>query len=330
MKRLAAGEGIAFAAAALLPATWQHLRELGPIRTFNPGLLRLPDGWLMAYRLVGGDGQRRLATCRLDEAFQVAPGSPAPLSDGFRFRDTTRYPEIVGHWFADPRLYRFGGRIFVYWNSGWHEPQNHQFLHELDAVSLRPIGTARELLLVTGQRRQLEKNWTLFGPDPDDLRVLYSLTPHCILRCSLAGEGDVACRADSTQEFLLPGYPPCHGGLRGGAPPVRVGDRYWVFGHSVHDSPAGYRYAALAYSFSADAGHAPLDRPIRPLQVWNPYGGDRLHPALNPAVGEVIYPCGAVWHEDGWILGYGLNDERCAVMALPAAEVAASCRQPAG
>ena len=42
--------------------------------------------------------------------------------------------------FADPRLYRLAGRLFVYWNSGWHEPQNHQFLQELDPVSLRPVG----------------------------------------------------------------------------------------------------------------------------------------------------------------------------------------------
>ncbi len=329
MNGLAVGAGLAFSAAELLPEEWRHLGA-GPVRTFNPGILRLGDGWLLAYRVVGPDGLRRIAACRLDDAFRVVPGSAFGLSDGFHFRAGAEYPEVVGHWFADPRLYRFGTRLFVYWNSGWHEPQNHQFLHELAPDSLRPIGVARELRLASGERRKLEKNWTLFGSDAADVRVLYSLTPHRILRGSLAGDGDVACTEDSSVELPLSDYPASHGGLRGGAPPCRLGDRYWVFGHSVHDSPAGYRYAAAAYSFSAQAPHVPQERPIRPLPLWNPFGAERTHPALNPAVGEVVYPCGAAWHDDRWILSYGLNDEHCALTALPGPVVAAACRPVAG
>ncbi len=330
MNGLAVGSGFVFSAEELLPDQWRPEAGAGPVRTFNPGLLRLEGGWLMAYRLVLPDGLRRIAACRLDDAFRVVPGSPFGLSAGFRFRAGSAYPDAAYHWFADPRLYRFGGRLFVYWNSGWHEPRNHQFVHELAPDTLRPIGEARELRLATGERRKLEKNWTLFGSDPADLRVLYSPTPQRILRCSLAGDGDVVCAEESCVDLPLPGYPSNHGGLRGGAPPRLLGDRYWVFGHSVHDGPAGYRYAAAAYSFAADGTRAPLDRPVRPLPIWNPFGAERRHPALNPAVGEVVYPCGAAWHDDRWILSYGINDEHCALTALPATAVAAACRSVAG
>ncbi len=330
MNGLAVGAGLMFSAGELLPDEWRAQFGAGPVRTFNPGLLRLDEGWLLAYRVVLPDGLRRIAACRLDEALRVVPGTPFALSAGFRFRSGNTYPDVVHHWFADPRLYRFGDRLFVYWNSGWHEPQNHQFLHELAPDTFRPIGTARELRLASGERRKLEKNWTLFGSDPDDVRVLYSLTPHRILRGSLAGDGDVDCTEVSCVDLPLPHYPPNHGGLRGGAPPCRLADRYWVFGHSVHDSPAGYRYAAAAYSFAADEQHAPLDLPARPLPMWNPCGAERLQPALNPAVGEVVYPCGAAWHDDRWIVSYGINDEHCALAALPATAVAAACRRLAG
>src|SRR5690606_6873104 len=117
--------------------------------------------------------------------------STVGLSDGFRFDAAARYPEVVRQWFADPRLYRFGSRLFVYWNSGWHEPQNHQFLHELDPRTLRPIGRAREFILAHGTRQKLEKNWTLFETASGEHRAIYSITPHRVLRFSLQGEGDI-------------------------------------------------------------------------------------------------------------------------------------------
>jgi len=313
-----------YGADALLPAEWQQLGQSGPVRTFNPGLLRDGAGWILAYRVVGSDGARRIGLCRLDQALRVIAGSQRPLTDHVRFRPDGVYPEMATQWFADPRLYRFGTRIFVYWNSGWHEPHNCQFLLELDASTLLPRGHARELVL-HGERQKLEKNWTMFDPNLGGrLFAVYSITPHRVLEFSLAGEGDLLFEEVSRTDWSMGDYPPCHGGLRGGAPPQRLAEHYWVFCHSVHDATGGYRYAAAAYQFSAQWPFAPTARPRRPLTLGNPFGGERTHERLNPAVGEVIYPCGAAHDGTRWLVSHGINDEYCAISAVEPADLVAS------
>lgn len=299
----------------LLPDAWLAAAGDGPVRAFNPGLLRDGAGWLLAYRVVGPDGARRIGLCRLDQEFEVIAGSPVAMSDHVRFRPDATLPETARHWFADPRLYRFGPRLFVYWNSGWHEPHNCQFLQELEPATLLPRGHPRELLLAG--RQKLEKNWTFFATPDGALRAVYSVTPHRILGFSLAGEGDLAFEEVSRTEWSIAGYPACHGGLRGGTPPVLAEGRYWSFCHSVHDGADGYRYAPAAYTFATVPPFAPLDRPTRPLALGNPFGGRRTFARLNPAVGEVIYPCGAAWDDARWIISHGINDEYCALSILP-------------
>ena len=305
----------------LLPETWRAVAGEGPVRSFNPGLLRDGDGWIFAYRAVLPDGRRRIGICRLDRALRVVGGSQDAFSDFVRFSPHAQYPEIVTQWFADPRLYRFGGRVFVYWNSGWHEPRNWQFLQELDPATLRPRGHPRELVL-RGARQKLEKNWTFFEePGGGRLLALYSITPHRILEFSIAGEEDVLFDDVAQVEWALDDYPPHHGGLRGGAPPVLVDGRFWVFCHSVHDSAEGYRYAPAAYCFAAEAPFGPLARPKRTLNFANPFGARRTHERLNPAVGEVVYPCGAAHDGTRWLISHGINDEHCGIAVLSTAEV---------
>src|SRR5476649_1021125 len=102
---------------ALLPAAWRHFSSAGPVRVFNPALLPDGDGWLFAYRVVGPDGLRRIALCRLDASLRVVADSPLALTDFVRFPGGRHYAEPAISWFADPRLYRLAGRIFIYWNS---------------------------------------------------------------------------------------------------------------------------------------------------------------------------------------------------------------------
>lgn len=309
-----------FRAEDLLPAPWQHFAAEGPVRTFNPGLLRDGDGWLLAYRIVGTDALRRIALCRLDRSLQVSDGTQVALTDAVRFRPGHSYPGIVTQWFADPRLYRFGGRLFIYWNSGWHEPLNHQFIQELDAATLSPLGHPRELLL--GERRQkLEKNWTFFGAGEDHLHAIYSILPHRVLQFSLRGEGDIEFTDEVVSEWSLADYPVSHGGLRGGAPPQRMADGYWSFCHTVHDGAAGYRYAAAVYRFAAAFPFAPTHRPNAPLDLGTGFGAQREHPRLNPAAAEVIYPCGAALDGTRWLISHGVNDERCAISILDHVDV---------
>ena len=321
-----AGACVVFGAEQLLPEAWRKLAADGPIRTFNPGLLRDGNRWLFAYRIVAADGLRRIGICRLNASLEVVENSQVAWSDDVRFRPGADYPDVAFRWFADPRLYRIAGRVFIYWNSGWHEPRNCQFLQEVDAATLKPIGCARELVL-NGPRQKLEKNWTFFGDGNANYHAVYSIAPHRILSFSPDGTDDISFKDEAATDWQPPNYPACHGGLRGGTPPELFEGEYWSFCHSVHDSPTGYRYAPAAYSFSPRKPFAPTAGPTRPLSLGNPFGEQRTHDRLNTAVGEVIYPCGAAHDGARWLISHGINDEYCAISALGHSDVLATIQR---
>jgi hypothetical protein len=317
-------EGVIFRGEQLLPEAWRTFTTEGPVRTFNPGLLREQNGWLFAYRLVGADGLRRIGICRLNRELQVIEGSQVAWSDHVRFRADGVYPEVGTRWFADPRLYRFGGRTFIYWNSGWHEPRNCQFVQELDVTTLLPLGHARELVL-NGERQKLEKNWTFFASEDGSCHAVYSISPHRVLEFSFDGSDDIHFNEVSRTEWsLFTDYPANHGGLRGGAPAVFADGAFWSFCHSVHNGPDGYRYLPAVYSFSGQSPFAPTAGPTRPLDLHNPLGGKRTYERLNSAVGEVIYPCGAARDGARWLISHGINDEYSAISVVEHADVLAT------
>ena len=316
-------ESILFDSTELLPASWRHFAEAGPVRAFNPGLLRDGDGWIFAYRVVGPDLLRRIALCRLDRGFRIIAGSAVAFSQDIKFAPGVHYAEPAQTWFADPRLYRLAGRLFVYWNSGWHEPFNYQFLQEIDPRDFRPIGFAREFNLL-GPRQKLEKNWTLLGDGP--FYAIYSITPHRVLQFSLDGEGAIDFTEAVWTEWNNDAYSRAYGTLRGGAVPQRIGEHYYSICHSVHPAPDGYRYVAAVYRFATSYPFPPTDAPVRPLALPHSLGGARRYAKLNPAVGEVIYPCGAAYDQGRWIISCGINDERCAIAVLAPADVIASLR----
>lgn len=307
---------------SLLPAAWADAAADGPVWCFNPSVLASREGWLMAYRVVLADGLRRIALCRLDASLAPVPGTQTPLSDLLRFREDATPPERAREWFADPRLFMLGGRPFVHWNTGWHPPANHQFTAPLDAETLRPAGPAHELLL-EGPRREVEKNWTF--PLGEDGLCVYSVQPHRLLRFDPSAPGDWTLSGGPGGEWDAGPLGAVHGGLRGGAAPVPLGDgRMLSLCHTVEDSPCGYRYRPVAYTFSAASPHRPLSRPVRPLPLPNPAGARNLLPRLNPPVGEVVYPSGLARHPGGWLVSYGVNDEACALAVLSEAEILAT------
>lgn len=307
----------------LVPACWHQYSDPKSVWCFNPGLLRWRGQWVLVYRLILGDQKRRIALCRLNDAFEIIDDSVLALSDLIQFAPDADYSPHVKGWFADPRIFFLGTRIFVYFNSGWHAPHNHQFLVELSSDTLHPLPHACELLL-SGRRQTIEKNWTFFGSDP--YYVVYSPSPHRVLKAVFTGRGGIRCEPITQDTWPVnshdaPELP------RGGSPPFLLGDGYYSFCHRLQNHPGGVRYAACVYRFSAGFPFKPTHMPCRALALPIPQQGNRQMPRLNPAVDEVVYPGGAVFHEGLWHVSYGINDEHCAMALLPSAEVDGAMRQ---
>lgn len=314
------GDLVIFDSHALLPDAWTSAAGSGPIYAFNPTLIGADDGWVMAYRLVLADGLRRIALCRLGRSLEPLAGSASPFSDRVRFASSATLAPQALTWFADPRLYRLGGRLFLHWNSGWHEPRNHQFLVELDAASLAPIGSPRELVLSVA-RQPIEKNWVLWGDGP--FRATYSPCPHRVLDLSLEGDGDILCKPLVDHPWPDRLYERRFGRLRGGTPPQRKGDLYFALCHSMTGTPEpGCDYHPAAYAFSAEPPYEPRMVPHRSLPL--PMPPPRKFPSLNRAVARVVYPSGFVRNDDHWLVSYGMNDERCAIARLSDAQLLGS------
>jgi hypothetical protein len=293
----------------LIPSNWQT-ESNNHVWCFNPSLIRINEEWLFVYRIILSDQKRRLALCRLDNHFNVIEDSILGLSDFIQFAPEQMLSERVTSWFADPRVFWLGNMLFIYFNSGWHEPFNHQFIVQINPITFKPLNHARQLCL-RGDRQKIEKNWMLFGNDP--YYAIYSANPHCIMRVNLKGLNEVWCEKMSIislpdSEYLL------SISLRGGAPPTQYASgEYYSFCHSLHQTQEGVRYEASAYRFSSYPPFYPTYFPKKKLHLPSPQGNNRSLPQLNPAVDEVIYPCGAAFHDGLWFISYGINDEVCAI-----------------
>lgn len=308
--------------AQLLPTAWNEFRD-GPIWTFNPSVLKHGSSLIFAYRFVGADGRRRIGLCRMTDALEVIPGSAVAYSDHIEFERDGRVTGQALTWFADPRLFLLSGRVFIYWNSGWHDPQNSQFIQQIDANTLKPVGPPRELVL-EGERRAIEKNWMLFECDGEPFAI-YSINPHRILALELDGSGPVMCRDVASTAWIDPTYAPQWGDMRGGTPPQRIGDWFQSFFHSIHVPTS--TYVAGVYRFSAAFPFAPTEVPISPLTIHiSPDLRDEQE-RLNKAIGgDVVYPSGAIYGSDHWIVSLGINDRHCAFVRITQDEIASYLR----
>jgi predicted GH43/DUF377 family glycosyl hydrolase len=98
---------LSFKNADLLPIQWHDGTWRDQFFIFNPAIVRYRGRNLMVYRVdFGHDRPVRVACaiCALDQHWQVAPGSAAPLSDTIDEGHGNHY---------DPRFLVYGDRLFI-------------------------------------------------------------------------------------------------------------------------------------------------------------------------------------------------------------------------
>ncbi len=308
---------IVFENEELLPKSWMASGRPGASFVFNPSIARFGDSILMAYRVVGPDRRRRIALCRLDTALRVVGNSVIPLSDHLTDCDD---------WHADPRFCIYGNRLLLHFNSGMGEPRhgaNKIYIVELDPDNLTPRRVPQALEL-EGVRQKFEKNWMLFEHE-GDLLAVYRIEPHIVLRCLLGKTGPVQCRTIYQLYWDSSPYARHYGGLRGSTPPIRLGDAYFSFFHSVypvrslrsimHRLLSGrslymLNYVGGFYSFAATPPFAPICLTHTPV-LWPPDLCRYSPRQLDRRIHQCVYPSGAVLLGDQWVVSYGAQNEYC-------------------
>jgi len=140
-----------------------------------------------------------------------------------------------------------------------------------------------------------EKNWLWFDHG-GELHCIYLSWPHTIFK--MIG-------ATITEEFVT--HPnighPNYGEVRGGTPPVRVGDEYFSFFHSSMPFREGKRrYFMGAYAFEAKPPFKMTRITMKPLLC-----GSWCDPRRE-GFPLVVFPCGALFNGTDWHVVGGCND----------------------
>lgn len=153
--------------------------------------------------------------------------------------------------------------------------------------------------------RTHEKNWIWFEHDKQ-WHCQYSINPGEVFSV----KNGIVDNVYKTPEIHLPwqfGLP-----LRGGTPPIRIGDEYLAFFHTatVWQKPKR-RYHMGAYTFKAELPFTLTRITTEPLLSGSEYDFRTLGGPL------VIFPNGALFQDGQWLVVFGVNDEACGWIRIP-------------
>jgi hypothetical protein len=152
----------------------------------------------------------------------------------------------------------------------------------INQISDNMAGPVQLLDLNDKHGRRQEKNWALF-PHNGTLSLIYSTQPLKVYTADLS----------TTKTELVVHHDWWNGkgpGLRGGAPPVLVGDRYYVF---VHSKKPGYEVYVVV-----------LDATTLRVVAWSP------EPVIRKGKDKILFPCGALYTPatERFAISMGIND----------------------
>lgn len=271
---------------------------------FNCGVIDRPDGrWLIARRAIFGLtdklGMNDLVAFKL---VNNIPQFGVPIKMGKRFP--------IEH-FEDPRAMYWNGRTYISCCNfirnlkGCTYP--HQIICELDdhwnlVKRFDPVyGYNGD---DCGTQKKHEKNWLWFLHD-DLPHLLYHANNNEVVKC---GSNFMPVETFRTEwDSAIWSY----GEIRGGTPPVRVGDEYLTFFHSSSPWHGKKRqYHMGAYTFEAKAPFAIKKITIEPLLSGSKY--DPFAESKPPCV----FPCGALYDGNKWLVTLGVNDLACGFIEI--------------
>lgn len=270
---------------------------------FNPGLLHFGGKYQLVTRRWLKDQRdiwhSSLVSWTLDD--EMFPLNPVPIRfPNYRGGEQYEDPRVVVHrsqfcvahciWRHD-RLYRAHQSLSIF-DTNWN------WIRTINA----PYGGNGYHV---GQGSAHEKNWVWFMQD-DRWHFVYSFQPHVVVAL-VDGLNMIEYRSS-----LKPPVPWLYGEIRGGTPPVRVGDEYWSFFHSsLAWSGKKKRYYLGCYSFNSSPPFSVRRMTLNPILTGSDQDS-RIHG--GPLV---VFPCGALYENGEWLVSFGINDELCGWIKIP-------------
>lgn len=282
---------------------------------FNPGVVRRPDGtWLLVRKSQARQGlpfgHNEIVAIKLEGKMTTA---------GVVLKFPNSGPEEQ---FEDPRAVYWNGQTWVscvnftwYLNGSWTGA--HQMLGIFKDKSVSGITEESWSALarrdpVVGTNRgsagptqgKHNKNLTYFFLR-DTLHCVYTSDPWNVVQFGATWKEQISHEA----EGVIWSY----GTIRGGTPPVLVGDKFYTFFHSSMPWRGRFRrYYMGAMAFQGEAPFRPLLWTQKPILIGSQNDFWRQRKPL------VVFPCGALLEEDGkWFITLGVNDLKSAWLEMP-------------
>ena len=301
--------------------SFYNLRPEPNVCYFNPSVVKLANGrvFMFTRRNSNRGGQEGTKFSEFNDivAFELDPATMEPKGSK---RIVQLREQFTGEHFEDPRALAVGNQIWLSVSSFlWRKSYTHQVFFILDqnlTCQLRVDPVYGKNFMQAQVNEGHEKNW-LFFPHEGKPHFIYSSEPHTVLECDSRLE--VKVKHETWEKNMLWK----HGHVRGGTPPIRVGDNYWSFFHSSMPwTLEKRRYHMGAYSFEAKPPFRITSMTTLPM-----LSGSHKDP-WYPTLPLVVFPGGALHDEasGNWTIVLGVNDLDCAKIVIPHRDVVELCR----
>lgn len=275
-----------------IPLNRRALHSFG----YNPSVIRYGQRLLMAYRYHDeGNASTALAMAELDDKFNVISNKPIEVPND----------QYGSH--EDARLFMFHGELHMSYVCSSYPAELRSVVRYgrlEDGASWRVVD-AIQPDHGHNDGTSMEKNWLFFGHGKDLVYFYHS------------------------DEVVGP-FPSSGGGeplrwpwgvIRGGTTPLPYKGKLLTFFHSRLDNepaPNYWRYAVGARLLSPEPPFATLAVSKEPILRGSEM--DELTTTEKSSCSHhkpnVVFPCGAIEHEGGWLLSVGVNDCGCALVKV--------------
>jgi len=278
----------------------------------NPGLFKYAGKYWLAYRYHRMDTPTKRSGIGICE-INIKTGEPIGKSQHLPLSNPT---DSEHH--EDCRLFTFKGDPFISYTEmvGYVPGVNYtcQMKYAKLKLTKNKWSVVEEWKPNYGNNTGFakEKNWVFFEREKS-LYCIYATDPeHVVLRI----EGDKV-----VQEIKTPGPIWSWGHVRGGSPPIDLGDgRMLCLFHSsipTEEPPHFVRYYAGAYTFESKPPFKILQISEQPVMSGSEEDGHKVDPRyVQGWKPYVVFPCGLLKEGDDLITSFGVNDWQCAIGRL--------------